>query len=82
MSLEIKQKRYTNCAYTLPYTVHDSGKMFDYPDNSMLEQECTMLNKVAEKYLVKKYAVFHFNWLYLYISHWIFIITFTFSFNH
>lgn len=35
--------------------------MFDYLDDSMLEQECTMLNKVAEKYLVKKCAVFHFN---------------------
>lgn len=46
------------CACTYPHTIYDTCKMLDYPDNSMFEKECTMLNKVAQKYLRKKYALF------------------------
>lgn len=40
------------------HTINDSCKILDYPDSSMFEQEFTMLNKVAQKYLGKKYALF------------------------
>jgi len=46
------------CTYIFPHTIHDSCKMLDYPDSSMFEQEFTMLNKVAQKYLGMKYALF------------------------
>lgn len=46
------------CAYTFPHTIYDSCKMLDYPNNSMFEKECVMLNKAAQKYLGKKYAIF------------------------
>lgn len=48
-------------AYTFPYMIHNSYNMLDYSDNSMFDKEHIMFNKVTEKYLVKKYAVFHVN---------------------
>lgn len=45
--------------YTFPHTRYYSCKMSNYPDNSIFEQECIMLNKVAQKYYEK--YLFHFN---------------------